>query len=82
MQGFFPNTPELREYVAECVRAAPPSAARTDALAALGDATFDDPWALTGVPIDWAEIEYEAARQRCTVADVVFDRAGRHPSSD
>ena len=27
--------------------------------------------------LPWAEIEAEAARQGCTVADVLFDRAGR-----
>jgi hypothetical protein len=96
MQGFFQNqpprrpggapelfqhAPDLREYIASCVRSAPVSAARTEALAALGDATVDELWDLAGVPIDWAEVEYEAARQGCTIADIVFDRSGRHPSA-
>jgi hypothetical protein len=71
-------TPELLEYVKACVRAAPPSSTRTETLRALG-AEADDSWAVPVDPVDWAEVEAEAARQGCTVADIVFDRSGRRP---
>lgn len=29
--------------------------------------------------LPWAEVEAEAARQGCSVADIIFDRAGRPP---
>jgi hypothetical protein len=68
-------TPELHDYIAACVRAARPSDLRMRALVALGVAAADD----VSVWIDWDGLEREAARQGCTVADIVFDRAGRRP---
>jgi hypothetical protein len=38
-----------------------------------------DTWEFAMEPVDWAELEREAVRQGCTVADIVFDRAGRRP---
>jgi hypothetical protein len=69
-------TPELRHYLTACVLAARPSRSRDEALRLLG-APVDDAWELAANPVDWAEVEAEANRQGCTVADVVFDRAGR-----
>jgi hypothetical protein len=40
---------------------------------------IEDAWEMAMEPVDWDELEAEAARQGCTVADVVFDRAGRRP---
>jgi hypothetical protein len=71
-------TPELLDYVKSCVRAAPPSSTRAETLRALGGGT-DDAWELPTAGIDWGEVEAEAERQGCTVADIVFDRAGRRP---
>jgi hypothetical protein len=75
----FELSPELRDYVAACLRAARPSRSRSEALAALGAASVDDAWELAGQRVDWTELEAEAERQGCTVADIVFDRAGRGP---
>lgn len=36
-----------------------------------------DSWEMAAEPVDWDELEAEAVRQGCTVADVIFDRAGR-----
>ena len=69
-------SPQMRVYVLSCVLAARPSEAREQALRMLGHATSSTEPVDAG-PIDWAEIEAEAERQGCTVADVVFDRAGR-----
>jgi hypothetical protein len=67
---------DLHAYLTACVLAARPSRSRTDALRALGHpapAASDD----LPHPVDWDEIEAEARQQGCTVADVVYDRAGR-----
>lgn len=77
----FELSPRLRDYVAACVRAARPSGSRAAALAALGAAAPGDVWELSAETVDWAELEHEADRQGCTVADIVFDRAGRKPES-
>lgn len=65
---------ELRQYLAVCVLAARPSRSRSAALRALGAASDT---AADG--IEWDELEAEARRQGWTVADIVFDRAGRPP---
>jgi hypothetical protein len=69
-------SPQMRVYVLSCVLAARPSEAREQALRMLGHATSDARPIDEG-PVDWSEIEAEAERQGCTVADVLFDRAGR-----
>jgi len=69
-------TQELLDYVKSCVRAAPPSSTRAETLRALG-AGAEDAWEVPVEQIDWDEVETEAERQGCTVADIVFDRAGR-----
>ena len=70
-------SPQMRVYVLSCVLAARPSEARDQALRMLGHASSSTVPPTDAGPIDWAEIEAEAERQGCTVADVVFDRAGR-----
>jgi hypothetical protein len=69
---------ELRDYLIACVRAARPSRSRADALRLL-DALdeHEEAWEVPPVEVDWDEIEAEAQRQGCTVADVLYDRAGR-----
>jgi hypothetical protein len=76
-------TRELRDYMVACIRAARPSESRDAALRLLGeyDVELDDAWAMAGDPVDWDELEAEARRQGCTVADVVYDRAGRDPDA-
>lgn len=69
-------SPQMRIYVLSCVLAARPSEARDEALRMLGHATTGSEPIDNG-PVDWSEIEADAERQGCTVADVVFDRAGR-----
>jgi hypothetical protein len=88
MSAFFPEpphqpepqpaveiSPDLRDYVAACVRAARPSRSRDEALRLLGE--VDDAWEVPQGVFDWDEVEAEARRQGCTVADVIYDRAGR-----
>jgi hypothetical protein len=71
-------SPQMRVYVLSCVLAARPSEARDQALRMLGHATSSpSSQPIDDSPVDWSEIEAEAERQGCTVADVVFDRAGR-----
>jgi hypothetical protein len=74
-------TPELRDYMVACIRAACPSASRHAALRLLGERydEFEDSWELPLGPVDWDEIEAEARRQGCSAADVIYDRAGRRP---
>jgi len=69
-------TPELRHYLTACVLAARPSRSRSEALRLLG-ADAEDAWELATHPVDWDEVEAEARRQGCSVADIVYDRAGR-----
>ena len=69
---------ELRDYLIACVRAARPSRSQAEALRLL-DALAPPALELPVGPIDWDEIEAEARRQGCTVADVLYDRAGRRP---
>jgi hypothetical protein len=85
MSAFFPAgddvelSPALRNYLIACVRAARPSPTRDEALQLLGEVEVEDLWELPNEPVDWDEIEAEARRQGCTVADVLYDRAGRDP---
>jgi hypothetical protein len=72
--------PRLRDYLVECVRAAPPSAMRAEALRALG-AAAPAPQLPIGT-VDWDGIEAEARRRGCTVADVLTERAGRRSGPD
>jgi hypothetical protein len=75
-------SPDLRDYLIACVRAARPSRSRADALRLLGAIELETDWELPPTPVDWDEVEAEARRQGCTVADVLYDRAGRRPDPD
>ena len=66
---------DLRAYLIGCVLAARPSRSRVDALNALGHPVGDA--VESPSPVDWEELEREARRQGCTVADIVFDISGR-----
>src|SRR3954466_4252238 len=91
MPAFFPAgppsdddvelSPHLRDFLIACVRAARPSQTREDALRLLGEVEVEDLWELPNEPVDWDVIEAEARRQGCTVADVLYDRAGRDPNA-
>jgi hypothetical protein len=74
-------SPELRDFIVACIRAARPSSSRDAALYLLGEPQFelDDAWDVPLEPVDWDEIEAEAERQGCSAADVIYDRAGRRP---
>jgi hypothetical protein len=72
-------SPELRDYLIACVRSARPSPSREEALRLLGEVDVVDLWDVPPDPVDWDEIEAEARRQGCTVADILYDRAGRDP---
>jgi hypothetical protein len=60
-------TPELRDYVLACLRAARPSRLRTEAIDAFARATPTGPVA----PVDWEWLESEAQRRGITVADLI-----------
>jgi hypothetical protein len=60
-------TPELRDYVLACLRAARPSRLRTEAIDAFARATPTGPVA----PVDWDGLEAEARRRGVTLADVI-----------
>ena len=71
-------TPELRDYVLACLRAARPSRLRTQAIDTF--ARTVTPAAPTGrfEPIDWAGLESEAAARGITLADLIAEQ----PSDD
>ena len=65
---------ELRSYLIACVSAARPSLQRARVLRLL--CRNGGPQQLTA-DVDWDGIEAEALARGCTVADVVYERAGR-----
>jgi hypothetical protein len=60
-------TPELRDYVLACLRAARPSRLRTEAIDAFSRATPTGPVA----PVDWDGLEAQARLRGVTLADVI-----------
>jgi hypothetical protein len=70
-------TPELRDYMIACIRAARPSPSRDAALYLLGEVErdFDDAWESAAAPVDWEELEADARHRGCTVADIIAERA-------
>ena len=66
-------TPELRDYVLACLRAARPSRLRTQAIDAFArtmpatPATPNTPLA----PVDWDALEIEAVRRGITLAELI-----------
>jgi hypothetical protein len=66
-------TPELRDYVLACLRAARPSRLRTQAIDAFARTVTPVP---TGrfEPIDWEGLESEAAARGITLADLISEQ--------
>jgi hypothetical protein len=64
-------TPELRDYVLACLRAARPSRLRTQAIDAFARA-MPSPTA-PPVPVDWNALESEAVRRGITLAELIFE---------
>jgi hypothetical protein len=68
-------SPELRDYVLACLRAARPSRLRTQAIDAFARSEAIPP--VRGFqPIDWSSLEHEAVRRGITLADLI---AGQRP---
>jgi hypothetical protein len=73
-------TPELRDYVLACLRAARPSRLRTqaiDAFARAMPAAAPAPLA----PVDWNGLEAEAVRRGITLAELIADAGADEPDS-
>jgi hypothetical protein len=68
-------TPELRDYVLACLRAARPSRLRTQAIDTFARAAAE-PALPTGrfEPIDWDSLEAEAAGRGITLADLIAEQ--------
>jgi hypothetical protein len=64
-------TPELRDYVLACLRAARPSRLRTQAIDAFARAMPVQPSTLA--PVDWEGMEHEAARRGITLAELIAE---------
>jgi hypothetical protein len=62
-------TPEVRDYVLACLRAARPSRLRTQAIDAFSRCTPTGPLA----PVDWDGLESEAVRRGVSLADLIGD---------
>ena len=69
-------TPELRDYVLACLRAARPSRLRTQAIETFAR-TVQVPTPGRFEPIDWDSLETEAQRRGITLADLIGE-----PGSD
>jgi hypothetical protein len=63
-------TPELRDYVLACLRAARPSRLRTQAIDAFARAMPAQP-ATPMSPVDWDGLESEAVRRGITLAELI-----------
>jgi hypothetical protein len=72
-------TPELRDYMVACIRAARPSRSREAALRLLGEppSVLEDSWEMAAEPVDWDALEADARYRGCTVADLIAERATR-----
>ena len=64
-------TPELRDYVLACLRAARPSRLRTQAIDAFARTLPVQPTPLA--PVDWEGMEREAARRGITLAELIAE---------
>jgi hypothetical protein len=62
-------TPEVRDYVLACLRAARPSRLRTQAIDTFSRATPTGPLA----PVDWDGMESEAQRRGVSLADLIAE---------
>lgn len=67
-------TPELRDYVLACLRAARPSRLRTQAIDTFARIAPEP--SVTGrfAPIDWTSLEAEAAGRGITLADLIAEQ--------
>jgi hypothetical protein len=65
-------TPELRDYVLACLRAARPSRLRTQAIDAFARTMPRTPGA-PPAPVDWDGLETEAYRRGITLAELIAE---------
>jgi len=65
-------TPELRDYVLACLRAARPSRLRTQAIDAFARTTPARP-VTPLAPVDWDGLEAEAMRRGVTLAELIAE---------
>ena len=65
-------TPELRDYVLACLRAARPSRLRTQAIDAFARVT-PSAAATPLAPVDWHGLEAEAVRRGITLAELIAE---------
>ena len=72
-------TPELRDYVLACLRAARPSRLRTQAIDAFTKAA---PAPGGFEPVNWAALETEAELRGMTLADLIADQGADAPIAD
>jgi hypothetical protein len=70
-------TPEVRDYVLACLRAARPSRLRTQAIDAFSRCTPAGPLA----PVDWVALESEAVRRGVSLADLIGELGADEPDS-
>lgn len=71
-------TPELRDYVLACLRAARPSRLRTQAIDAF---TRSAPAPGRFEPINWAALETEAQLRDITLADLIGEQGSDEPEA-
>ena len=71
-------TPELRDYVLACLRAARPSRLRTQAIDAFARAMPAQP-ALPATPVDWDGMEREALLRGITLAELIAEQGSDDP---
>jgi hypothetical protein len=71
-------TPELRDYVLACLRAARPSRLRTQAIDAFARTLpVASPTPLA--PVDWNGLEAEAVRRGITLAELIAEAGSDEP---
>ena len=71
-------TPELRDYVLACLRAARPSRLRTQAIDAFARSLPVAP-ASPLAPVDWNGLEAEAVRRGITLAELIGQSGSDEP---
>ena len=73
-------TPELRDYVLACLRAARPSRLRTQAIDAFAR-TLPPPAPRSPLaPVDWDGLEAEAVRRGITLAELIAEAGSDEPN--
>ena len=66
-------TPELRDYVLACLRAARPSRLRTQAIDAFARSMPAQQPSAPLAPVDWEGLEVEAVRRGITLAELIAE---------